>query len=191
MSIESHYGLTLQPGLGTGYPDLKSVVDTIINTRIGGLPWLPDGWLEAYALLKKQNPGDVIQLYPSNGTAGNKNIEAPDWQTAEQRTAWTAAALEIHKSIQKYAAGKQDEGRAELQALYRNAAFWDAAYRIDLAIASAPGVVVNAVVEGAGRALSLSLAALSGPVKIVLIVAVLGVGYYFARPFINVARKIA
>lgn len=143
---QMRYGVMITPGLGMGYPDLKAMVQTIFTKRMAKLPWVPADWLAGVQALQAARPGDLIRVAPSRmadavGTPQDLNPLFLDDDA--KLDAWQSIYEDMNRAIGKYAAAQAAAGRAELDALYVRAAFWDAAYKITLYVAELPSNIAQ------------------------------------------------
>lgn len=135
------FGVYVQPGIGNAYPELKKQELALI-VKAGTIPWLPQGWLDAVRDLDKSNPSALIKFAPSgtfkaNGTPAFLN-------SPERVKVWDDLAASSSRAQMLYAQDQAAAGKAELEALYAKAAFWDSAYNIAVAIRDAPKTVLTA-----------------------------------------------
>lgn len=138
-AIRKAFGVWLSPGLGVAWEGkLKGEMSRLFVTRVAQLPWLPPGWLASVQDIQSRYPDDLVRIAPSMGSI-HPNPESPSWILADpdRLAAWQVIAKACDSAIVKFAAAKQDEGRAELQRLYDNAAFWDKAYNLAVAVRDA------------------------------------------------------
>jgi hypothetical protein len=142
------WGVYLQPGIGEAYPELNTKLLNFFRDKVSEIPWLPAGWYDAVAGIQANFPGSQVRIAPALLVSGGVNKLAPDWlDSDEKRQYWQELNVQSNSIVQKYAAGKAEEGRAELDQLYANAAFWDRAYNIAVAIRDAPANAVKAAGE--------------------------------------------
>ena len=132
-------GVWLTPGYGIAYPELKKSILDLHVQRASMLNFVPSGWADAVKKLQENNPDDLVRFSPGlmqNGTVVQSN---PEWikQTAETASAWHKIFEAENAAISAYARKQQQEGKAELDRLYREASFWNTAY----AVGKATGVV--------------------------------------------------
>lgn len=154
-TLQADYGVYRSPGLAAVWPELGVKLRAIFADRVATLPWVPADWSDHVAQVIAG--GDAVRLLPLRGD-GTAPVPFPSWLTASSARlgAWNDIAAITNQAVAAYAATKADEGRAVLDAAYADAAFWDRLYRIDVAIASAPGEAVDAVAGGVGRVLALN-----------------------------------
>jgi hypothetical protein len=150
------YGIMVSPGLGVAWNgDLKRLMTTLFTTRVANIPWLPVGWLAGVEDLQARFPDDLVRIGPSMGSI-HPNPDMPDWilNSQDRMDAWMAIYRASNDAIVSYAAGKQAEGKAQLDALYRNAAFWDGAYNLAVnirdAVPNAAGFIGSSLWNGLG-----------------------------------------
>lgn len=162
-AIRKAFGTYLSPGLGVAWEGkLKNEMSKLFVLRVSQLPWLPPGWLAQVQDVQSRYPDDLVRIAPSMGSI-HPNAESPDWilEDPERVAAWQVIAKASDSAISRFAAAKQDEGRAELQRLYDNAAFWDKAYRIAVGVRdaapNAAGWVVSSLWNGLGWKWKLAL----------------------------------
>ncbi len=159
------YGIYVSPGLGGIWEGrLKTEMDRLFVTRMASIPWLPAGWLAGVRDLQSRYPDDLVRIAPAMGRSLIPNPESPDWLLQDQARidAWQVIAKASDNAIIQVAAGKQAEGKAELDQLYANAAFWDRAYNLAVgvrdAVPNAIGWVGSNLWNGLGWKLKLGLA---------------------------------
>lgn len=186
-AAKKQFGIYVSPGLGIAWQgQLKGVMSKLFTTRIASIPWLPAGWLAGVQDLQSAFPDDLVRISPAMGSI-HPNVDMPSWilQSKERMDAWQTIATASDNAISLFAKGQQDAARAGLDALIANADFWDALYKIDLAIASLPGKAVDAVTGGVFRALTMNWQ----------VVAVVGIGalIWFNRKTIAgaIGKKVA
>ncbi len=157
------FGILIQPGLGVAWSGkLKTEMDRLFVTRVAGIPWLPPGWLANVRDIQSRYPDDLVRIAPSMGSI-HPNAESPAWILSDPArvAAWQVVALASSKVQSAFAAAKQDEGKAELQRLYNNAAFWDATYKLAVSVRDAApnavGWVGSNLWNGLGWKLKLAL----------------------------------
>lgn len=142
------WGVYIQPGIGEAYPELNTKLQNFYRDKVSKIPWIPPGWYDAVSGMQANFPGSQVRIAPALMATGAVNKLAPDWLDSDaKRQYWQELFTEASSIVQKYAAGKAEEGRAELDRLYANAAFWDRAYNIAVAIRDAPANVVKAAGE--------------------------------------------
>ena len=142
-------GMRPQPGLATGYPSLVGKLDRIYADRVAKLPWVPPTWLEAVRAVQAKNPGDLIRPTPAYNGAGARSNMAPSFaDTDEKLKVWDTIYTVHNDAIVAYAKRMQEEGEAELNALYADAQFWDAAYKVARLVRDAPGMIISGVGSG-------------------------------------------
>ncbi len=182
-AAEKAYGVTVIPGLGMAYAELKPIMADLFTKRAAIIPWIDNGWVSAVSTLQKNNPNDLVVANPSNGKSGIANKTAPSWQNAEQRAVWTEFASVCQSAIAAYAQGQQEAGKSALNGLYRNAAFWDRAYKIAVAtrdaVPNAIGFVGSSLWNGLGAKW-----------KIIIGLGLVGAGVYFALPYIKGVKSL-
>jgi hypothetical protein len=140
------WGVYIQPGIGMAYPELNTLLQNFFREKVAKIPWLPSGWFDAQAALQTEFPDDQVRIAPAALTSGAVNPQAPLWlDTAEKRERWQELFKESNSIVTKYAAGQAELGRAELESLYANAAFWDRMYNIAVSVRDFPKNVVSAV----------------------------------------------
>jgi hypothetical protein len=146
-------GVYLQPGFGnaTGYPGLRDTIGAIWRQRVASVPWIPQQWLGDVLKLERENPNDVVR--PAPAIVGGLVIpSAPVFLAGDRDRAewWQAMVDQVNLAITQWAAGQAAAGKSELDRLYRNATFWDRAYRFTKAIADAPKNIATATLDAAG-----------------------------------------
>lgn len=125
-------GVWIAPGIGLAYPELKTQLAALHNERVTLFNFLPSGWAAAVANLQKAHPNDLVRLSPGLAANGDIIRSNPDWltQNGEVASAWHKAFMSETKAITDYARKQQEAGKAELDRLYREAAFWNKAYTL-------------------------------------------------------------
>ncbi len=174
-------GTRLQPGIGQAYPELKRVMQVFFANRVAKLPWLPSNWLEAVKQIQADAPDDLVLIARKN------------WGDSD---AWNAIAQDSEDIQAKYAAGQVQEGRDLLASIDAEAAFWNAAYHVDV-VAASPiqiakgganvlGNLAGSIIDNTFKGLT---GALSSTTKTILIVAAAGVVLYFTAPLLRTLVK--
>lgn len=155
-ALRKAFGIYLQPGLGVAWEGkLKSEMDKLFVTRMAEIPWLPAGWLGNVRDVQSRYPDDLVRIAPSMGSI-HENPETPDWILADPAkvAAWQVIAKASDNVIVAFAAGKQAEGKAELDRLYANAEFWNKAYNLAVgirdAVPNAGGWILSSLWNGLG-----------------------------------------
>ncbi len=150
------YGIMVQPGYGVAWSgDLKRQMSILFTTRVANIPWLPPGWLASVQDLQSAFPDDLVRIAPSMGSI-HPNPDMPAWILVSQdrMDAWMEIYRASNEAIVSYAKGQQDAGKAALDALYRRAAFWDAAYNLAVnvrdAVPNAVGFIGSSFWNGLG-----------------------------------------
>ncbi len=149
-------GIMVSPGLGMAWNgDLKRQMSTLFTTRVANIPWLPPGWLAAVEDLQSRYPDDLVRIAPSMGSI-HPNPDMPDWilNSQDRMDVWMEIYRGSNDAIVSYAKGQQEAGRAQLDALYARAAFWDAAYNLAVnirdAVPNAAGFIASSFWNGLG-----------------------------------------
>lgn len=143
-AAEQQYGVTFVPNLGTAYPELKELTGDIYAKRVAKLPWVPASWLAGVQALQSQYPADVIRFLPSRMASGQPNPNNPLFLDSDDKIdVWMSINDNIQDGVVKYANAQAAAGRAELNALYARAAYWDAAYKIVNFVAELPSNVAS------------------------------------------------
>lgn len=155
------YGCMFIYGLGTGYPDLKPMVQRIFAERVARLKFVPATWLAGVQQLQNENPTDLLTFAPGrrpktsptggwvSDEGGERSADLPMFlETEEQVDAWHAIYVDLNRARAKYAAAQAAAGRAELDRLYAKAAFWDAAYKVAVFAKDLPSAIVKTVGGG-------------------------------------------
>jgi len=143
------YGMRMQAGLALAYPDLAEKTHAIYSQRIAKLPWVPKSWLPGVEELQRQFPDDLVLLSPALRANGSPSTVTPLWlDTPEKLEHWQKIFTDVQSAVQAYARKQQEEGAATLRSLYADAAFWDAAYKVGIAVRDAPGKAIGAVSSG-------------------------------------------
>ncbi len=150
VAAERQFGVTFTPNQGAAYPDLKALTQKIYADRVAKLPWVPASWLAGVQKLGSDYPNDVIRFLPSRMANGQPNPNNPLFLDDEEKIdVWMSINDTIQSGIIKYGAAQAAAGRAELNALYAKAAFWDAAYRVAVFAKEAPAKLVGSIFDGA------------------------------------------
>lgn len=147
LGADPYNPMTLQPALGcyslqyaTVWPDLANQLTAIYRDKVGGIPWLPAGWLQNVMALHNQN-GMILIPSPANSTP------AIPWLNTPEKKAWWQAFHQIaNKAVMDYAAKKAADGKIEMERAYSNAAFWDSAYKV-ASLLAAPVTAVRDAAE--------------------------------------------
>jgi len=154
------YGVMWIPGLAGAWPELRGNVDRIFAQRMAKLPWLPSDWLDMVRKLQAERPADLVTLAPSRRpkTDASGRVVDPNGPPAadvplfldgaDKLDAWQRMYFDLNAARSAYAAARAAEGRAELDRLYANAAFWDASYKIAVFVRDAPANVVKGIGSG-------------------------------------------
>ncbi len=146
--------------------DLRASLDALY-VKIVGVPWVPPDWYGQVAALQRTNPDMIV-------------LPSPDpvvWiTTPAQRDFWTQLVLATNKARSAYGAGLQAQGKAELERLVSNAAFWDAAYRYADALDPS---------KAAGRAVNTFFGSMGGTTKLIVGGLVIVAGLYFLSKMIG------
>lgn len=177
--MHTQLGVMLSPGLATGFPDLVPKLARIYTDKVAKLPWVPKTWLESVLALQAKYPGDLVRPTPGRDAKGERGEMAPMWaDTPVKLDAWHKLYSDINAAIQAYAKEFADDGAAQLNALYADAAFWSAAVDLATTVRDLPGKVVQTVAGGAGDVFAAFLPdALKGYARIIfwsLVVIVVG-----------------
>lgn len=133
---------------GGAWPELRERLTAICRDKVATLAFVPAGWLaDVRAVCGDAYAPVVTSPYLTTGAV---NPSAPSWLAKDKSylDAWQGIANACRAAVVAYAAGKIEEGRKELDALERDAAFWDGLYRITKAVADAPANAVSAVAGG-------------------------------------------
>lgn len=127
------YGIMTQ-GYGAAWPDLKAQLMAIYEDRVSRIPWLPSDWLSTVRLVNDVST-NVVVVVPSTATrTGGAGAEFLD--TPEKVQWWNELAASASSAVQKYAAGKAADGKAQLDRLYAASDFWSRAYDWAVILAS-------------------------------------------------------
>lgn len=150
----------------TTWPELSDQLRSLYIARAGTVPWLPEDWL-----------GTVLSLHGANGmilvpAPANVTPSIPWLRTDAQRAWWNDFAARAGAVITAYAAHQAELGRAQLDRLYADSAFWNKAY--DIATVLATPVTVATAAARFANSNPLSSAALG-------LVAILGAAALFFR----------
>lgn len=147
--IAQELGVYVRPGLGRGYPELSAQLLQIYADKVAVFGWVPASWLGR--VRAGMVNGDVYQLLPPRKLNGTLRDDLPAWITdvGSRVDAWEQVSAIVVKAIVDYATQQAEAGREELDALYRNAAFWDGLYRATKVIADLPADAVSAATTGA------------------------------------------
>lgn len=140
------------PGLGIAWPELSAQILAIYQDRVAKFTWVPGDWL-ARVRSYMADTGAVLRMLPPRLVGGAVRDDLPAWLTADERRldAWSEVSEIIRNAVVDYAAMRAAEGKAELDRLYRNAAFWDRLYTATKFVADLPSNAVKAVGTGVGR----------------------------------------
>lgn len=156
-SLTAHYGVYIQPGLGTAYPDLVQQLRDLYTSRVAKLAFVPADWLPA--VLGQMGDSVLVKLQQS-APHGVAYSGLPDWIGKDQAAidAWQQAAEMIDSAVAAYANKQVEAGRAILARASANAAFWNGLYAADLALVNLPGTIVGGIGDGILSALKAFLA---------------------------------
>lgn len=154
------YGVYIIPGLAGAWPELRAMVQKIFLDRVSKIPWLPSSWLTGVVALQQSRPNDLVTLAPSRranvgptgvfvDANGPPSADLPLFLDDDEKiNAWQAMWYDMDKARGNYAAAQAAAGRAQLDALYAKAAFWDATYKIAVFTANLPANIVSSVGGG-------------------------------------------
>lgn len=106
----------------TAWPDLAPQLARIYTDKASGIPWLPAGWLNQVLAVNGAN-GNVLVPLP---VAGANTV--PFVQSADQKVWWNDFAAQVQAAVGQFAAQKQQDGQAALDALYANSDFWNTGF---------------------------------------------------------------
>ncbi len=145
----------------------------LFTTKVANIPWLPAGWLAAVEDLQSRFPDDLVRIAPSMGSI-HPNPDMPDWilKSQDRMDVWMEIYRASNDAIVSYAKGQQEAGRAQLDALYARAAFWDAAYNLAVSVRDAVPNAVGFIGSSLWNGLGLKW-------KLILGVAVVGAGVWY------------
>jgi hypothetical protein len=144
----------------------KAVLDAIY-VKVNELPWVTPGWLSRIRALQASNPDLIVLPSP---VIGNNPI--PDWiDTPEKAAFWSTLVQQTNDAKVAYGQALAAKGRAMLEQLVSDAAFWDAAYRFAVAIDPSRAV---------GRAVNSMFDSMGGTTKLLVGGALVVGGLYFA-----------
>lgn len=175
-------GVWISPGLGQAWGGgLKAPLMDLYTARVGGLPWLPPGWLVQVRELQARFPDDLVRIAPAYARLA-LNPDLPKWITVDNQRAgvWQEIAKATDAAVGKFAAGKQSEGKPELDRLNANAAFWNRAYNIAVTVRDFVPNTVGFIGSNLWNGLGWKL-------KLMVAIAAVGAGIYF---FPKVAPKL-
>lgn len=172
------YGVRFQPGLAVGYPELVGKMRALYTQRIAKLPWVPKSWLAGVEKLQASRPNDLVLIFPAVLPNGSTAADSPLFlDTPDKLEAWKKIHEDTQKAVQAYARGQAEAGADELNDLYADAAFWDAATNVAIFVRDAPGRAIGAVGTGIFDAAGATLKGITGKSAVTWIV--LGVIAYF------------
>lgn len=141
--LSRELGMRLQPGLAGAYPELAQKLDAIYRDKVAKLPWLPPGWLDQVEAIHGTG-GDILLPAPVFGKGGRINRDVAAWlDTPDRRQAWDDLATVATNARQQFVEDRRREGLVILAEAEANAAFWDAAYRLQAAVRQAARAVVD------------------------------------------------
>jgi hypothetical protein len=144
--ITKTLGVYQQPGVGTAYPELRAQLFATLQ-QTARIDWLPARWLEDVRRVYDADPGALV-IVGAASVSGKRQSNAPDWiDTEAKETVWNAINKAMLAAVVKYAREQQEAGRAELDALNRNAAFWNFAYT-SAVVAAAPAALAIGAAKG-------------------------------------------
>jgi len=167
-------GVWISPGLGQAWGGgLKAPLMDLYTSRVGGLPWLPPGWLVQVRELQARFPDDLVRVAPAYARLAI-NPDLPAWigESKQRADVWQEIFAATNSAVGKFAAGKQAEGKPELDRLARNAVFWDRAYNIAVSVRD----FVPNTVGFVGKSL---WSGLGWKLKLMIGIAAVGAGLYF------------
>lgn len=168
-------GVWIAPGLGKAWNgELKRILRDLHTQRVSMFNFVPSGWAKAVDDLQLAYPDDLVRLSPATFQNGSLITTNPDWLQSQSVAApWQEAFNSENKAIGKYAQQQQEDGKAELDALYSKANFWNTAYETVKGIADAPSNAFNAVYDR-----------LDGKIKLLLIGALLVGALFVVGPYV-------
>jgi hypothetical protein len=163
-------GLYIQPGWGTAYPQMKTLIKDII-LKAANIPWLSQGWKDAALDIDKRHPGDVLRvqrIFNASGVRYGNNL--PKFlDTPEKQKFWDELAKKVDAAVVLFAQNQAKAGAAELAILNAKAAFWDGAYKFAVAVRDAPKTVIGAAGDVASGIVSETLKKFAIPLIVVAI----------------------
>lgn len=146
-SLTAHYGVYIQPGLGSAYPDLVQQLRGLYTSRVAKLPFVPSDWLAA--VLAQMGTDVVVKLQQSKPHGVNfQGLPAWIGQNQAAIDAWQQAAELIDSAVAAYANNQVEAGRAIIARANGNAAFWGGLYAADQAFLNLPGTIVGGIGDG-------------------------------------------
>lgn len=158
MSLGTELGVWISPGLGQAYPELRDgIMMRVFGDRVASVPWVPQNWLASVRALQANNPTGLVRIGPAKllGSAV-RAPDAPSFADTQAKLDWWQSLFDAsNAAVGKYAAQQQAAGKAELDKLYANAAFWNTglgatAITVATTIRDLPKNAVGAVLDGAG-----------------------------------------
>lgn len=149
--LATELGVYSSPGLGRSWPDLSAAILAIYGDRVAKLEWVPASWFSR--VKAGMASGDIYRLLPARKPGGTVRDDLPDWISSDARRVdvWTELSEIVRQAVFNYAQGMAEAGRAELEAAYANAAFWDRLYTATKFVADLPTNAVKAAGVGVGR----------------------------------------
>lgn len=151
VQLQGELGVWISPGIGQAYPELKTILAKLRNDRIAKLPWLPVAWASQVQAVQDANTTALVRLYPARNLAGSANATIPAWLSSDgaRMDAWQAIVKAQDAAIKQYAANDAANGKAELDRLQADAAFWNsplmtAAINTQQALINAPSAIAGA-----------------------------------------------
>ena len=159
--IRRQLGLFVTVGYGEAFPGLKEAYTRIIVDKVAAWPWLPKAWIGEYLALQAQSQKDLVRVAPAR-------VVIPAWiDTAEKIAIWNNLAAQLDSVVLKFNQGRVEAGRAEAEAVYANARFWNEGTGAGIiAVATAardlPANVVGGALDGAGSVVGGLLKRLAG-----------------------------
>lgn len=144
------FGAYPRDGWATLWPDLAAALLAIYRDQVARFPFVPADWLRRVEA--EAAAGNVLVLAPAQQPGGAPQPGMPAWlATDAQRHTWTLASQRVAAAVEHFARGEVQAGRAALDQVAKDRAFWDGLIRATQTIADLPGAVVGAVSDGASR----------------------------------------
>ena len=170
--LTAQYGVYIQPGIGTAYPELVDLLRTLYRNRVSKLAFLPSNWLST--VLAEMDQYGVVKLQQSM-PHGVAIAGLPSWIDGDDkaRAAWQAVAEIVDSAVNKYATQQVAAGRSILTLSNANAAFWNGLYTAAVAAGHLPGNIIGTLGDGVLSALKSFLARTWYIIAIVVVLAFL------------------
>lgn len=166
--LKKSLGVFITYGYGQALPELKTQIMALHADRVAKLNFVPSDWLSQIQSLQAANPNDLVRLAPSEFANGNIINGNADFTISSPAVAdaWQAVYMAEQKAIVAYGAKLANEGKAELDRVYADSAFWNKAYTSLESLVNLP----NTFLEKFTGNISLATKVLAGVAALVVVV---------------------